>query len=180
LGFPILLVVNVLFIVFWLIVYRWYAFISLLGLLVAYSPLHTYLPLNLGDEEESTITLKILSYNCEAFAKGAPHTADNPNPVLDYLAHSGADIICLQEAPYRRLPQPEEGARGPERLSLLPFTSRLNHHGPTGQSALPPCPLVSAPARALREPHQRIDGLPREGRLGTPSPSSTTIWNRTN
>jgi endonuclease/exonuclease/phosphatase family metal-dependent hydrolase len=98
LGFPILLVVNVLFIVFWLIVYRWYAFISLLGLLVAYSSLHTYLPLNLGDEEESTITLKILSYNCEAFANGAPHTADNPNPVLDYLAHSGADIICLQEA----------------------------------------------------------------------------------
>ncbi len=99
LAFPIFLILNVLFIIFWLIVYRYYIWMSALGLLVAYSPLHTYMPLHpfAGDDEEPVVMLKVLSYNCEAFDNDAPHTKDSPNAVVDYLAHCGADIICLQE-----------------------------------------------------------------------------------
>jgi endonuclease/exonuclease/phosphatase family metal-dependent hydrolase len=98
LAFPILLAVNVAFIVWWLIVYRYYIWMSVLGLLVAYSPLHTYLPLHpFADEDPPLTAIKLLTYNCEAFAGDLPHKADAPNPVLDYLAGSGADIICLQE-----------------------------------------------------------------------------------
>jgi endonuclease/exonuclease/phosphatase family metal-dependent hydrolase len=98
LAFPVFLILNILFIVFWLIVYRYYIWISCLGLLVAYSPLHTYLPFHPFGDEPPLVALKVLSYNCQAFATGAPHTAESPNPVLEYLAGSGADIICLQEA----------------------------------------------------------------------------------
>lgn len=32
-----------------------------------------------------------------AFEKNRANTKDNPNPVLEYLRNSNADIICLQE-----------------------------------------------------------------------------------
>lgn len=97
LAFPAFLIVNILFFIFWLIVYRKYALLSLLTFFCSFGAIRTYIPINLfsGDSPENAI--KFLSYNTMAFELGKPDRKDDPNNVLQYLKNSDADIICLQE-----------------------------------------------------------------------------------
>ncbi len=96
LAFPAFLVLDILFLCFWLVVYRRYALVPLIGLFCCWGAVRTYLPINIGGDGTPEDAIKILSYNTMAFG-GKPHTKEKPNEVLEYLAQSGADIICLQE-----------------------------------------------------------------------------------
>ncbi len=96
LAFPAFLLANVLFLFFWLVVYRRYALVPLLGFLCCYEAVRTYLPINIGEDDAPEGAIKVLSYNTMAFG-GKAHTKEKPNEVLEYLANSNADIICLQE-----------------------------------------------------------------------------------
>lgn len=97
LAFPAFLIINFLFLVFWFIIYRKYALLSLLGFIGCLGAIRTYMPVNLfaGDVPEKAI--KVLSYNTMAFDMGKADKKDDPNSVLEYLRNSGADIICIQE-----------------------------------------------------------------------------------
>lgn len=97
LAFPAFLIVCFLFLLFWLVIYRKYALLSLTGLLCSFGAIRTYVPVNLFASEVPEGAIKVLSYNTMAFEKDHAHTKDDPNPVLEYLKKSGADIICLQE-----------------------------------------------------------------------------------
>ena len=97
LAFPAFLIVNLLFFIFWLVVYRKYALLSLLGFIGSAGAVRTYMPVNLFASDVPEGAIKVLSYNTMAFEMDRPHTKDNPNPVLEYLGNSNADIICLQE-----------------------------------------------------------------------------------
>ena len=96
LMFPVFMVADSIFVFFWLI-FKWkVTLLPLAGLLICASSVRAYYPLNIpSDPPEGSI--KILSYNVMAFGdeKGLSW---NENPILLYLLHSGADIICLQEA----------------------------------------------------------------------------------
>jgi endonuclease/exonuclease/phosphatase family metal-dependent hydrolase len=142
LAFPVFLILNILFIVWWLVVYRYYVWISLLGLLVAYPALRTYVPIHpfLDDESLPTDMMKVLSYNCESFAGDTPHTADAPNPVLEYLSNCGADIICLQEATFGRRITEKVVNRA---LSDYPY-HHVQHIQGTGLAIYSRYPIVSA------------------------------------
>ena len=65
------------------------------GLLLCYSQLRTYLPLNFHTTELPEGSIKLLSYNIMGF-DGA-YNKDGKNPILTYLKESNADILCLQE-----------------------------------------------------------------------------------
>lgn len=95
--FPIFLVVNLLFLVVWLVIYRKYALFSLLVLLLCAGPSRTYFPISLWNSSAPEDAVKILSYNTRAFGNKEQHTREKPNPVLKYLQECDADIICLQE-----------------------------------------------------------------------------------
>lgn len=97
LAFPAFLIVNLLFLVFWLVIYRKYALLSLAGMVCCISAVRTYFPVNLFASDVPEGAIKVLSYNTMAFEKNRANTKDNPNPVLEYLRNSRADIICLQE-----------------------------------------------------------------------------------
>lgn len=97
LAFPAFLIANVLFFLFWLVVYRRYALLSLLTFFCCFGAIRTYMPVNLFGKEPPKDAIKILSYNTMAFEQGHPNLKDNPNSVLEYLRNSNADIICLQE-----------------------------------------------------------------------------------
>ncbi len=94
--FPFFIALNLGFLVFFLFAKRKYAIIPVAGFLIAYTPIRTYCPLNVTrDAPEGAV--KVLSYNVFSFNhKGAPE--NQPNPILDYIMESGADIACLQEA----------------------------------------------------------------------------------
>ena len=97
LFFPIFLLLNLLFLVFWTVVYRRFVLFPLLALLMCWGSIRTYFPIHSwgGDAPEGAI--KIVSYNTRAFGEMKPHTKKKPNEVLTYLQNSDADIICLQE-----------------------------------------------------------------------------------
>ncbi len=98
LGFPILFFLNLFFIFYWGFVARWkYLFISLLSILICFRPVINYFPFHRQAKEISTEgVLKVLTYNVMSFAfKG--HTPEEPNEIVQYIADSGADIVCMQE-----------------------------------------------------------------------------------
>ncbi len=93
--FPVFLLINLLFLFFWM-VFKWHKmWIPIVGYLLAYVPISFYLPLNRSQDipEEA---LKIVSYNVCAY--GGNYKYDNGfGYVLDYLRKEAADIVCLQE-----------------------------------------------------------------------------------
>lgn len=96
LAFPVFVFVNVCFLVFFLVVRKRYALVSLAGFLLCYPPMRKYCPFNITrDAPEGA--LKVLSYNVFSFNTGAVPEG-SPNPIIEYIVNSGADIVCLQEA----------------------------------------------------------------------------------
>lgn len=95
LAFPFFLVVCLAFMLFWLIFKPKGALISIVGLLIGYSPVRTYTPLNIPHEAPEG-ALKVMSYNVWMY--DMQEYPDTANPIIDYIARSGCDIVCLQEA----------------------------------------------------------------------------------
>ena len=94
-AFPAFLLANLLFVVVWVFVRPVYMLLPAAGLMLAYSPVRSYSPVNLTEEPPAG-ALKVLSYNVFYFnSDNLP--PDVPNPILKYLIASEADIICLQE-----------------------------------------------------------------------------------
>lgn len=100
LTFPAFLLVNLLFILFWLVFKVKRVWIPIVGLLACISFVRDYLPLNVtmtGKAPEDS-TLSILTYNTHNFGGAEAVQEDGTNKVCYYLANSNADIICLQES----------------------------------------------------------------------------------
>ena len=115
--FPFILLFNLLFLVFWLLLKPRYALISIVGLLLCFQPVRTYAPLNISHEPPAD-ALKVMSYNVWLFAtldENLPATEE----MLRYIAGQQADILCLQEASVYR-----EGEESVERL----LTSRYQYY----------------------------------------------------
>lgn len=100
LAYPLLLLIIFFLAVFWLIVARWKVSLALLLVLVfTWGAVKTYIPIHrkVAQENLPEDCIKVLSYNVMSFGF-LPHTAQNPNPILQYIRNSDADIVCLQEA----------------------------------------------------------------------------------
>lgn len=95
LAFPIFLIINLLFLFFWIFVNYRYTLLSVIGLLVCISQIRTYIPFNTTTEKLPEGSIKLLSYNIMSFNN--MEKKDGKNSILSYLANSQADIICLQE-----------------------------------------------------------------------------------
>lgn len=96
-GFPILLLVNIAYITFWIIFLRWkFILISLLGLAISWNAISIYVPMHSKIEDIPESCLKFMTYNVRGFNWLTGDDARS-NPILEYIANSGADIVCLQE-----------------------------------------------------------------------------------
>ena len=69
-------------------------FISLIALLVCYKPILTFSTSSFPKEAPPN-SIKILTYNVEGFRNEA-HKNALQHPVLEYIADTDADIVCLQ------------------------------------------------------------------------------------
>lgn len=142
LVFPLLAAGTVAFVFYWLFFGpRKYVAVSLLALLLAWEPLSHYLPVNRrkADIPEEN-TLKVLSYNIMSFAY-KKHTEAEANPILSYLARSGADIICLQE--YVEFPQKDYPTRRKiyQALRKYPYRSVYQNGDKTGIAVFSKYPI---------------------------------------
>ena len=95
LGFPIILALHVFLFIFLLIFKRKLAILSFIGFVFAWPQLQTYMPIN-SIKTPPEKAIKVLSYNVMSF-NGLKKDEYNKNDILNYIAKSNADIICLQE-----------------------------------------------------------------------------------
>jgi endonuclease/exonuclease/phosphatase (EEP) superfamily protein YafD len=92
---PVFLLINLAFLFFWL-VFKWrMAWISVLGLVLAYVPISIYMPLN-SSQDIPEGALKIVSYNVCSYG-GNYKYEQGFEKVRDYLAEEKPDIACIQE-----------------------------------------------------------------------------------
>ncbi|MBA9075848.1 endonuclease/exonuclease/phosphatase family protein [Rufibacter quisquiliarum] len=100
LAYPILLLVNLLFVLYWLLVKSRALFISLLAVLVSFDNLQTQIQLNLFQTEvpAKSEKVRVLSFNARLFDlyewTGNPKTRDK---IFKVLQEELPDIICFQE-----------------------------------------------------------------------------------
>lgn len=101
LAFPITMIAMGLTTLYWLVRRRWRVIIVLIGVwLLCWSSVRAYTPLNRSEMPQELVAgqhLKVLTYNVAAFGF-VPHSPSAPNPILQYIRSSNADLVCLQEA----------------------------------------------------------------------------------
>lgn len=95
LVFPVFLLANMGFLVFWLVFKLRYTLIPLAGYVAVFPALRVYMPVNVAEEPPAG-AIKVLSYNVQAFS-GVPRYNDAFGMIFDYFKASDADIICTQE-----------------------------------------------------------------------------------
>ena len=92
---PVFLLINLVFLFFW-VVFKWrMVWISVLGLVLAYVPISIYMPLN-SSQDIPEGALKIISYNVCAYGGNFKYD-DGFEKVRDYLVEEKPDIVCIQE-----------------------------------------------------------------------------------
>ena len=104
LAFPVLALITLLFVFYWLFLGHWkYLLIGICSFLICWGPVNRYYPFHTETEiPEGKNTLKVLTYNIMAFGyKG--NSKEEPNKILEYIANSDADIVCLQEYAVNKL-----------------------------------------------------------------------------
>ncbi|OFX68909.1 MAG: hypothetical protein A2X12_05195 [Bacteroidetes bacterium GWE2_29_8] len=98
-AYPIFLILNIFFIIYWIITLKIYFLLSLFSILVGYNHIfNIYQP----DKQKSKInlanSLKIMSFNVQTFDY---YNRDKPiwqrDAILDFIKNEKPDIICLQE-----------------------------------------------------------------------------------
>lgn len=98
LTFPIFLVINIMFLFFWLLFFPKGALVSILGLIISYVPVRTYCPLNISKEKPADC-IHVMTYNVDGSMKKETDAQGRVTyPALEYIGVSGADVVCVQEA----------------------------------------------------------------------------------
>ena len=94
LAFPIFLLVDILFIVFWLLFYARLAWVPIVGALLVGGYILDYCPLRFSDSDydRADSTLTIVSFNV-GYMKNDEQRAE----LIQFINTTDADIVCLQE-----------------------------------------------------------------------------------
>lgn len=97
LGFGVIAFLNLCFFIYWIILRRWVMVMVVAASFgLCWGAVSTYFPLHCSKQQPPEGALKILTYNVMGFAY-KNHTEKSPNEIVEYIANSGADIVCLQE-----------------------------------------------------------------------------------
>ncbi len=98
LGFPVFLIINLAFLLFW-ILFNWkMIFLPLVTFIVCWGSIYSYIPMHIGhDMTETPDTFSLLTYNVYHWVNNKCDTVVSPNETVQYILDSNADIVCLQE-----------------------------------------------------------------------------------
>lgn len=97
LAFGAVLLLNILYLLLWVLFSKWnLAAVSLLTMLLCYKPILTFFPMHLFPKQAPDESIHILTYNVQGFInERSKKTKDTP--LLNYIADTDADIVCMQE-----------------------------------------------------------------------------------
>lgn len=121
LGFPLIALVNLLFLPLWILVKPKMVLLPLAGFLAAYEPVRNYFPINIPkDPPEGSI--KVMSYNVFFYSD----VIDKKLPTMrygavEYIKQSQPDIVAIQEGAYDHHLKNFV-------LDILPYGDSLRYH----------------------------------------------------
>ncbi|HNX43141.1 MAG TPA: endonuclease/exonuclease/phosphatase family protein [Bacteroidales bacterium] len=101
LFYPVILIINIFFILFWLVYLKRYFLISLIAILLGYSYLISFFSIgNHHDKTGDSEDIKVMSYNVRLFNlygwKGNTHR-EMRKAIFDLIKTESPDILCIQE-----------------------------------------------------------------------------------
>lgn len=95
---PYSLIVNVLFIIFWVLKARLYFIISLLAIILSWTTAKTSFPYHRSEKVIGHKGIKVMSYNVRVFDRyNWSKEKSTVSDMLRFIKSQKADIICLQE-----------------------------------------------------------------------------------
>lgn len=94
-GKPILVIINILLFFYWLIRFRYWVWIPLLGLLINYGYITSMYQVYNSTKYANDTQLKIVTYNVHSF--GGEITGFSAKEFADILNKEGVDVLCFQE-----------------------------------------------------------------------------------
>jgi endonuclease/exonuclease/phosphatase family metal-dependent hydrolase len=99
--YPLLLIVNVLFCLFWLL-FKWrYILVPLASILIGIDFPTRFFGTNFEEDSLSETSLKIMTYNVKYFSEGVQEDRTirqrNKDSILSVIESYAPDIVCLQE-----------------------------------------------------------------------------------
>lgn len=96
--FPVFLLLNILFVLFWMFMRDAWFLVSLSIILLLLVPVKNTLAINRSREDVlSTTPFSVLTYNTLFFNHFSPHSSSKPNAILQYISEQNPDVVCLQE-----------------------------------------------------------------------------------
>ena len=107
-GYSWLLLVNILFVLFWLVLKKWYFIFSLICILIGWQHFTNFVGLNFASAPASEHSLKVMSYNVQGFYKlDAPTEKKKQKKQADFskllTQKIVPDVICTQETGWKDL-----------------------------------------------------------------------------
>ncbi|MDD2381544.1 MAG: endonuclease/exonuclease/phosphatase family protein [Mariniphaga sp.] len=101
LAYPVILGINVFFVIFWLIIRPYYMLLSLVCILAGWGYITRFV--QLSEKQTEAGDLKIMSYNIHHFrGNGKLTQQQTANEITLFLKDQQPDIICLQEVRLRQ------------------------------------------------------------------------------
>lgn len=95
--YPFIIFLNLAFVIFWLILKKWYLLFSLLLIIFSIPQIKTIMPLHAQNDKQEEDGFTIMSYNTAMLGGYQKHTANNPNKVVQHILDTDPDIVCIQE-----------------------------------------------------------------------------------
>ena len=98
LAYPIILVINLFFVVLWLVRWKKYIFLSLVSIFIGWTELMTIFPIHFSDPQlSSDETIKMMTYNTHGFNYPKTDKVVTQNRALDFIRKEKPGILCFQE-----------------------------------------------------------------------------------
>ncbi len=106
-SYPYFLLVNILFLIFWIIKLNKYFLLSLIAILIGFSSFNKTIKPFPNSKQSTENQFKVLSYNVRLFDVFKykwrdKNSYDDRNKIFDFLKEENAEIVCLQEFFYNK------------------------------------------------------------------------------
>ena len=98
LAFPFLFILNVFFVIFWLIQFKHTIIFGLIAFILASPTAYRYVQFSFTNSKNNSKTIKVTSYNCMLFdLYNWKKNNESRNNILNSLSEINPNVICLQE-----------------------------------------------------------------------------------
>jgi endonuclease/exonuclease/phosphatase family metal-dependent hydrolase len=99
LAYPFILVLNIIFVFYWLLLYKRKVYYSLLAILIGIGQLTNNVQLSRkSTPDKSKKNIKVMSYNVKVFdLYNWTHNTETRSGIFDLIADESPDIMCFQE-----------------------------------------------------------------------------------